>query len=272
MTGGDISYLLEVRDLGLHFEGLVAVRDLAFSVEPGELFAVVGPNGAGKTSTLNCISGLYRPQRGSIRLDGRELVGRPPHRIAALGLARTFQNVELFDRMSVVDNLMLGRHLHVGYGTLAALVRLGPARREEIRHRQAVEDTIELLELEAVRHRPTGLLPYGIRKRVELGRALTMAPRLLLLDEPSAGMSAEETQDMARFILDVRQELELTMILVSHHMGLVMDLADRILAVDFGQPLALGVPAEVQSHPDVIKAYLGEDHAHAVTNPEEAAL
>jgi len=251
--------ILDVREVTLRFAGVVAVNGVSFTVEPGELLAVIGPNGAGKTSLFNIVSGVYSPQQGSVRFDGQEITGERPHRIAALGVARTFQGIELFTNLSLVDNLMLGRHLHLRYGPLAALVWRGRALREEIAHREAVEHIIDFLELEQWRSLPVGLLPYGIQKRVELGRALAMDPKLLLLDEPAAGMNLEETQDLARFILDIGDELGISMVMVEHDMGLVMDLADRILAVDFGTPLALGTPAEVARDPAVIQAYLGQE-------------
>ncbi|WP_461022664.1 ABC transporter ATP-binding protein [Thalassiella azotivora] len=250
--------MLSVRDVHLAFAGVVAVDGVSFDVDPGELFAVIGPNGAGKTSIFNVLSGVYRPQRGSVVFDGRDLVGTPPHRIAALGMSRTFQNIELFSNLTLVDNLMLGRHTHVRYGTAAALTWWGRARREEVRHRAAVEEIVDFLELEQWRRHPVGLLPYGVQKRVELGRALAMEPRLLLLDEPVAGMNLEETEDMARFVLDVRDELGIAMIMVEHDMGLVMDLADRVMAIDFGRPITTGTPEQVQRDPEVVRAYLGD--------------
>jgi branched-chain amino acid transport system ATP-binding protein len=264
--------VLRVADVHLSFAGIRALRAVSFEVGPGELFAIIGPNGAGKTSLFNCLSGLYRPQRGSIRFLGRELVGEKPDRVARAGVARTFQNVELFENLTVLDNLLLGRHVHVGYGIASALLWLGRARREETRHRRAVEEIVDFLEIEPYRKQPVGVLPFGVKKRVELGRALAMEPRLLLLDEPVSGMNVEETEDMARFILDVREELGIAMVLVEHDMGVVMDLADRVLALDFGIPIALGPPAQLQHHPDVIRAYLGEEYGKArAASAEEPA-
>ena len=251
--------ILDVRDITLRFSGVVAINGVSFTVQPSELLAIIGPNGAGKTSVFNVLSGVYRPQEGSVLFAGEQIIGKRPHHIAGLGMARTFQGIELFTNLSLVDNLMLGRHLHLRYGPLAALVWRGRALREEITHRAAVERIIDFLELEPWRTQPVGLLPYGIQKRVELGRALAMEPTLLLLDEPAAGMNLEETQDLARFVLDIRDELGIAMVMVEHDMGLVMDLADRVLAVDFGTPLALGTPAEVAHDPAVIQAYLGQE-------------
>ncbi len=252
--------VVEVDGVVLRFKGVTAINGATFSVGERELFAIIGPNGAGKTSIFNVLSGVYRPQEGSVRFLGEDVLGRRPHRIAAMGMARTFQNIELFENLTVIDNLMLGRAHRVRYGVLAAAGWLGPARRSEIADRAAVEDIVDFLELAQYRGFPVGLLPYGVQKRVELGRALAMQPKLLLLDEPVAGMNLEETEDMARYILDIRDELRIPMIMVEHDMGLVMDLADRVMVVDFGVPITTGVPAEVQRNPDVIKAYLGEDH------------
>jgi branched-chain amino acid transport system ATP-binding protein len=247
------------RDVHLAFAGVKAINGVSFDVLPDELFAIIGPNGAGKTSTFNVLSGVYRPQRGEAELLGRSVLGMKPYDIAAMGLARTFQNIALFEHLTVLDNLMLGRHLHIRYGAPAALMWLGKARREEVRHRRFVEEIVDFLELEQWRKLPVGLLPYGVQKRVELGRALAMEPKLLLLDEPVAGMNLEETEDTARYILDIRDELGIPMIMVEHDMGLVMDLADRVLVLDFGEPITTGTADEVQRHPDVVRAYLGQE-------------
>jgi branched-chain amino acid transport system ATP-binding protein len=264
-TGADEPVLV-FDDVHLSFAGVTAVDGVSFDVRPRELLAIIGPNGAGKTSIFNVLSGVYRPQRGRVVFLGEDLLGMPPHLVAARGMARTFQNIELFENLTVIDNLMLGRHHHVRYRWWQAIGWVGAARREEMVHRRVIEDIIDFLEIPQYRKLPVGLLPYGIQKRVELGRALAMEPRLLLLDEPVAGMNNEETEDMARFILDIRDELAIPMILVEHDMGVVMDLADRVLVVDFGQPIAIDRPAEIQRNPEVIRAYLGEDHAVADTS------
>lgn len=253
----DAAPLLQVNDLTLSFGGNTVLDNVSFDVHDGELLAIIGPNGAGKTSTFNCISGVYRPQSGAVAFRGRSLLGMRPDRIASRGIARTFQNIELFDNLTVLENLLLGRHQSIRAGWPSASLWLPKASREEHRARAEVETIIEFLDLAAVRSMPVGVLPYGVKKRIELGRALAMDPALLLLDEPVAGMNSEETEDMARFVLDIRTELGVAMIMVEHDMRLVMDLADRVMVIDFGRRIAMGTPTEVQHDPAVIAAYLG---------------
>ena len=252
-------HLLDVRDIHLSFKGVKAIDGVSFHVDDGELFAIIGPNGAGKTSLFNSINQVYHPQDGDILWKGESLVGVKPNQTAERGIARTFQNIALYPHMTVLENILTGRHIRMESGWLAGSIWIGKAKREEIANRAIVESIIEFLEIEQWRKYPVGLLPYGIQKRVELGRALAMEPELLMLDEPVAGMNLEETEDMARFILDVQDELEIAILLVEHDMGLVMDIADKVLVVDFGKQIALGSPSEVQANPNVIKAYLGEE-------------
>ena len=248
---------LSIRNVSKHFGGVVAVGGVSFEITQGEMISVIGPNGAGKTTLLNMISGFYHPDHGSVVCEGRDITLFSPSRIATLGIARTFQNIALFRGMTVLDNLMLGRHIHMHTGVLAAMLRAGPALREEVAHRRVVEDIIEFLEIESLRKRPVGALPYGLQKRVELGRALAAHPKVLLLDEPMGGMNVEEKEDMARFILDVNEEWGTTIVLIEHDMGVVMDVSERIVVLDLGEKIAEGTPDEIKEEPRVIKAYLG---------------
>lgn len=253
--------VLEVRDISLYFGGVVALDQVAFTIEKGEIFSIIGPNGAGKTSMLNCISGLYKPSRGSIFLKDEAITHMKPHRRASLGIARAFQNIELFPHLSVLDNLMLGRHVRMKTGVFTGGLYWGKAQREEAEHRKKVEDVIDFLEIEHIRNTPVGRLSYGLQKRVEVGRALALEPELLLLDEPMAGMNSEEKEDMARYIIDIHEDMGTTIILIEHDMGVVMDLSDKIAVLDFGKLIGLGTPSEIQSNPKVIEAYLGEEDA-----------
>jgi branched-chain amino acid transport system ATP-binding protein len=252
--------LLELRNVSLAFGGVKAVTNISFDVRKGEIRAIIGPNGAGKTSMLNVINGFYHPQEGEIVFRGETRKRMQPYEAAASGIARTFQNVALFKGMSTLDNIMSGRTLKMNRGFLWQLLHYGPARDEEIANRRKVEEIIDFLEIEAIRKTPVGKLPYGLQKRVELGRALAMEPDLLLLDEPMAGMNLEEKEDMSRFIIDVNRQMNTTIALIEHDMGVVMDLSDRVVVLDYGKKIADGTPEEVKNNQDVIDAYLGVAH------------
>jgi branched-chain amino acid transport system ATP-binding protein len=255
---GDV--ILEVRNISLRFGGVKALTDISFDVREHEVRAIIGPNGAGKSSMLNCINGVYTPQEGSITFRGRTFSNMNSRQVAEMGVARTFQNLALFKGMSVLDNIMTGRNLRMKSNILQQALRWGPAEREEIEHREFVERVIDFLEIQAYRKTPVGRLPYGLQKRVDLGRALAMEPQVLLLDEPMAGMNVEEKQDMCRFILDVNDEYGTTTVLIEHDMGVVMDISDRVVVLDYGRKIGDGTPEEVRANPDVIAAYLGASH------------
>ena len=256
--------LVHMTEVSKAFGGVQAVTRVSLDVPRGEIVSVIGPNGAGKTTVLNMISGFYHPDTGRIVLDSRDITDLAPSHIAKLGVARTFQNIALFRGMTVLDNLMLGRHVHMKSGVLGAFVYWGLAQKEEVLHRKRVEDIIDFLKIQDLRKRPTGSLAYGLQKRVELGRALALDPKVLLLDEPMGGMNQEEKEDMARFILDVNEEWGTTIVLIEHDMGVVMDISDHVAVLDMGQKIAEGTPDEVRANPAVIKAYLGESKGGAV--------
>ena len=253
-----MSYLA-VTDLSISFGGIRAVDDVSFEVEEGEVFAIIGPNGAGKTTLFNLVSGIYFPDGGSVRFAGRDITSLPAHRIAPLGLARTFQNIELFEHATVLQNLLIGRHVHRRSTALSHLLFLPSVRREELEHRRRVEDVIDLLELAHYREQRIANLPYGVRKVVEVGRALCLEPKLLLLDEPTSGLNPEESEDMGFWIEDINRDLGVTVVMVAHDMGLVSRVAGRVLALNEGRVIAAGSPAEVQKNPAVVDAYLGAD-------------
>jgi branched-chain amino acid transport system ATP-binding protein len=249
---------LSVENISLSFGGTQALMDVSFDVHQGEILAIIGPNGAGKTSMLNCLNSFYHPQQGHIYYEGRDLTSLSPFQIAQLGIARTFQNIALYTGLSTLDNLMAARNIHMQASMLQCLIYWGVAQREDIQHRRRVEDIIDFLEMEHIRKAIVGSLPYGLRKRVELGRALALEPHILLLDEPMTGMNQEEKEDMARFVLDVHEREGMTILLIEHDMGLVMDIADRAVVLDFGAKIAEGPPDEIRRDSQVIRAYLGE--------------
>jgi branched-chain amino acid transport system ATP-binding protein len=251
--------LFQAEDISIRFGGIRAVDAVSFQVEPGEVFSIIGPNGAGKTTIFNLISRIYQPTAGRLVFDGQDITRTPAHRIASLGIARTFQNIELFTNATLLQNLLIGRHCHAQASFLAQLGFLPSARREEITHREKVEDVIAFLDLERYRDTLIANLPYGVRKVVELGRALCTEPRLLLLDEPSSGLNLEETEVMGFWIDDIKKDLGITVIMVEHDMNLVSQVSDRVMALNYGRMMALGTPAEVQNHPEVIRAYIGGD-------------
>ncbi|RMX00108.1 ABC transporter ATP-binding protein [Allofranklinella schreckenbergeri] len=255
---GDV--ILDIKNISLRFGGVKALTDISFNVKEHEIRSIIGPNGAGKSSMLNCINGVYTPSEGSITFRGKTFSHMNSRQVAEMGVARTFQNLALFKGMSVIDNIMTGRNLKIKSNILMQALRVGPAEKEEIAHREFVEHIIDFLEIQAYRKTPVGTLPYGLQKRVDLGRALAMEPQVLLLDEPMAGMNVEEKQDMCRFILDVNDEFGTTIVLIEHDMGVVMDISDRVVVLDYGKKIGDGSPDEVIHNEDVIRAYLGSGH------------
>ena len=256
---------LKVEGISLKFGGVEALTDIDVEVKGPEILAIIGPNGAGKTCLINCVTGFYRPQKGIIYFEGQDITQLPSHKIAELGISRTFQNIQLYTGMSTLDNLMAARHILFKQNPFWGAIYFGKALREEIKHRRAVEEIVDFLEMQAIRKKIVGTLPYGQRKRVDLGRALAQEPKILLLDEPMAGMNVEEKEDMARFIIDIYEQRRIPIVLVEHDMGVVMDIADRVIVSDFGRKIAEGPPSEIKANPDVIKAYLGAEEAAPVS-------
>ncbi len=260
---GRAAPILTVEGVSKKFGGVTAVHDVSLDVPAGAIVSVIGPNGAGKTSLLNMVSGFYRPDTGRIALEGHDITSLRPSQVAARGIARTFQNIALFSGLTVLDNLMLGRHVHMQTGVLASALYWGPALREEVAHRERCEEIIDFLKLQDLRKQQTGALSYGLRKRVELGRALALEPKVLLLDEPMGGMNQDEKEDMARYVLDANLERKITVVLIEHDMGVVMDISDHVVVLDRGRRIGAGTPEEVQRNPDVIQAYLGTSRGGA---------
>jgi branched-chain amino acid transport system ATP-binding protein len=250
---------LSVANLHLNFGGIQALKDISLEVFDGEIFSIIGPNGAGKTCILNCLSGFYKPQKGKMIFEGTDLTPLKPYQRSALGIGRTFQNIELFRNMTVLDNILLGRHLYLKSGVLSGGIYLGKTSKEEVQHRLKAEEIIDFLEIEGIRKKLVSEIPYGLQKRVELGRALAAEPKILLLDEPATGMNLEETEDIVRFILDVNEEIGITIILIEHDLMVIMDISKRIACIDFGIKIAEGTPEEIQSNPRVVEAYVGEE-------------
>jgi branched-chain amino acid transport system ATP-binding protein len=249
---------LEVKKIFLNFGGVMALHDVDLAVHTGELVSIIGPNGAGKTSLLNCITGYYHPQKGEIQFNGEDVTGHHPHEITKKGIGRTYQNIELFPGVTVLANMLLARHLYCDYSIGSAALFSSSVQKQEVHHRQVLEELIDFLEMQPIRKKPVGSLPYGMRKRVELGRALALEPKLLVLDEPFAGMTLEEKEDMVRFLLELNSAWGQTMILVEHDMSIVMSISQRIMVLNFGEKIAEGTPEVIQNHPEVVKAYLGE--------------
>lgn len=252
----------KVNNLSISFRGLKALSDISFDMQKGDIFSIIGPNGAGKTTLFNCINGIYKPDQGQILFKGKKIQRKKPHQIAKLGIARTFQNIELFGNMNAMENIMLGRHIFLKTGLFHGALMWGKssfAGKEEMTHRKKVEEIIDFLDLQSTRNKLVGALPYGVQKLIELGRALALEPELLLLDEPCAGMNAEEKQDIIFWIKDIQDEMGISILLIEHDMTMVMDVSDRILAINFGCSITEGAPEEVRKHPEVLKAYLGEN-------------
>ena len=259
----------QIDNLSISFGGIKALQGISFAIDKGAIYSIIGPNGAGKTTLFNCINGIYKPDTGDIRFNNKQLRGLKPDAVARLGIARTFQNIELFNHMNTMENIMLGRHLHMRTGLFRGISMWGRrsfAGSEETAHRRRVEEIIDFLDLQGARNKLVGGLPYGIQKQVELARALALEPKLLLLDEPCAGMNSEEKQDMIFWVKDIQDELGITILLIEHDMKMVMDISDRVLAINFGQTITEGTPGEVQAHPEVLKAYLGEEDGTELGN------